>query len=114
MQRVGEVDLRRLATELERDALHGRRRLGQDLPADRGGAREGDHVHRGIGREQFGAGRPGLDDHTQHARRQPAASAAIPKASDEMGVSGLGRRMTEFPAISAAISFWNAMMMAPL
>ncbi len=44
----------------------------------------------------------------------PAASAATPKASEESGVSGLGRRMTEFPAIKAANSFWKAMMIAPL
>src|SRR2546430_628050 len=44
----------------------------------------------------------------------PAASAASPNTSDEIGVSGLGRRMTELPAISAGMSFWNAMMMAPL
>ncbi len=43
-----------------------------------------------------------------------AASAAAPKASDERGVSGLGRRITEFPAMSAAKSFWKAMMTAPL
>ena len=45
---------------------------------------------------------------------RPATSAAEPKISDEIGVSGLGRRMTELPAISAGISFWNAMMIAPL
>ena len=45
---------------------------------------------------------------------RPAASAAAPKISDESGVSGLGRRITELPAISAGINFWNAMMMAPL
>ena len=44
----------------------------------------------------------------------PAASAAAPKASDESGVSGLGRRITELPAISAGTTFWNAMMTAPL
>jgi hypothetical protein len=44
----------------------------------------------------------------------PAASAACPKASDEIGVSGLGRRITELPAMSAGITFWNAMMTAAL
>ena len=33
VDRVGQVDLRRLAAELERDALHRRRGLGQDLLA---------------------------------------------------------------------------------
>ena len=36
---------------------------------------------------------------------RPAASAAAPKISDEIGVSGLGRRITELPAIKAGISF---------
>ena len=45
---------------------------------------------------------------------RPAASAAAPKISDEIGVSGLGRRMTELPAMSAGMSFWNAMMIAAL
>ena len=45
---------------------------------------------------------------------RPAASAAAPKASDEIGVNGLGRRITEFPAMSAGTSFWNAMITAPL
>ncbi len=44
----------------------------------------------------------------------PAASAAAPNASDEIGVSGLGRRITELPASSAGTTFWNAMMMAAL
>ena len=34
--------------------------------------------------------------------------------SDEIGVSGLGRRITVLPAISAGISFWNAIRMAAL
>ena len=45
---------------------------------------------------------------------RPAASAAAPNASEESGVSGLGRRITEFPAMRAGISFWKAMMTAPL
>ncbi len=45
---------------------------------------------------------------------RPAASAAAPKINDEIGVSGLGRRMTVFPAISAGMSFWNAMRIAAL
>ena len=45
---------------------------------------------------------------------KPDASAAIPNANEESGVKGLGRRITEFPAISAGISFWKAMMIAPL
>ena len=45
---------------------------------------------------------------------RPAASAAAPKISDEIGVSGLGRRITELPAISAGISFWNAIRIAAL
>ena len=44
----------------------------------------------------------------------PAASAAAPNASEEIGVRGLGRRITELPAMSAGMSFWKAMMMAPL
>ena len=43
-----------------------------------------------------------------------AASAAAPKISEEMGVSGLGRRITELPAMSAGINFWNAMITAAL
>ena len=45
---------------------------------------------------------------------RPAASAAMAKSNDEIGVSGLGRRITELPAINAGTSFWNAMMIAPL
>ena len=45
---------------------------------------------------------------------RPAASAAAPNISDEIGVSGLGRRITELPAISAGISFWNAIRIAAL
>ena len=56
--RVGQVDLRRLPSELERDALHRRCGLGEDLLSDRGRAGERDHVDRGIGREQLGARRP--------------------------------------------------------
>ena len=44
----------------------------------------------------------------------PAASAAAPKIRDEIGVSGLGRRMTELPAISAGMSFWKPMSNAAL
>ena len=44
----------------------------------------------------------------------PAASAAAPKISDEIGVSGLGRRITELPAISAGMSFWKPMISAAL
>ena len=45
---------------------------------------------------------------------RPADSAADPKTNDERGVSGLGRRMTEFPDSKAGMSFWKAMMIAPL
>ena len=45
---------------------------------------------------------------------RPATSAAAPKTRDEIGVSGLGRRITELPAIRAGISFWNAMISAAL
>ena len=44
----------------------------------------------------------------------PTASAAVPKISEETGVRGLGRRMTELPAMRAGINFWNAMMIAAL
>ena len=71
VQGVREIDLSRLAAELERHALHRRCGLGQDLAADGGRAGEGDHVHRRIGGEQFGTGRPGLDDHAEHTGRQP-------------------------------------------
>ena len=44
----------------------------------------------------------------------PAASAAAPSASDEIGVSGLGRSSTELPAMSAGMIFWNAIISAAL
>ena len=48
LHRVGQVDLRRLAAELERDALHRRRRLRQDRRPDRGRSGERDHVDRRV------------------------------------------------------------------
>ena len=45
---------------------------------------------------------------------RPAASAAAPKISEESGVSGLGRRITELPAMRAGMSFWNAITIAAL
>ena len=45
---------------------------------------------------------------------RPAASAAMPKTNDDIGVNGLGRRMTELPAISAGINFWKPMISAAL
>ena len=38
----------------------------------------------------------------------------MPKINDEIGVNGLGRRMTELPAMSAGISFWRPMISAAL
>ena len=43
-----------------------------------------------------------------------AASAAAPNTSEESGVSGLGRSITELPAMSAGMSFWNAIIIAAL
>ena len=45
---------------------------------------------------------------------RPAASAAAPKINDEIGVSGLGRKITELPAIRAGMSFWKPMISAAL
>ena len=39
---------------------------------------------------------------------RPAASAASAKKSAEMGVSGLGRRITQLPVTSAGMTFQKA------
>ena len=69
VQGVGQIDLGRLAAELQRDALHRRCRLGQDLAADGGRTGERDHVHGRIGGEHLSAGRATLDHHAQHTWR---------------------------------------------
>ena len=48
VQGIGEIDLSRLAAELQCNPLHGRGGLGQDLPADSRRSGEGNHVHRRI------------------------------------------------------------------
>ena len=55
LDRVGEVELHRLAAELEQDALHGRRGLRHDRPPHRGGAGEAHAVDRGVRRQQLAA-----------------------------------------------------------
>ena len=67
-----------------------------------------------MGGEQFGTLGAVLDDHAEHPGRELGGIGRSPNASEDNGVSGLGRRMTELPAISAGMIFWNAMMIAPL
>ena len=114
MEGVGEIDLCRLAAELQRHTLHGRRRLGQYLPSHRSGAGERHHVDGGSDVRSSAPSAPCSTTTLKTPGGRPAASAADPKTKDESGVNGLGRRITEFPAIKAGTSFWKAMMIAPL
>jgi hypothetical protein len=66
---VVEVELCRLAAELERHALHRRRGLGEDPASDRGRSGERHHVDRRVGGEQLGAVGALLHDHAEHPGR---------------------------------------------
>src|SRR5256885_2152989 len=74
---VREDDVRRLAAELERQALERSRGLAHDLLADLRGARERDLVHARIAHERH----PGLGararDHVEHALGEPGLLAEL-------------------------------------
>src|ERR1017187_8354051 len=66
---IGEKDVRRLATELKRDALQGICGTLHDGLADGGAAGEGDLIHAGM-RDECSAGRfPHAVDHVDYAGR---------------------------------------------
>src|SRR5207249_3976548 len=76
---VGEYHVRTLATQLQRDALHSRRRLAHDPLTDFGRAREGDFVHERMAHQRGAGGRAGPRHYVERARRQACRDRDVPE-----------------------------------
>ena len=102
--RVVEDDHRRLAAELEVDALEvGGRRSGDLHP---GPHRAGDRDHlRGLVLHQAAAGVAVAADDVEHARRQELLGQISASSVELAGVVSLGLRTTVLPAASAGAIF---------
>ena len=111
---VVQVDLRGLAARFQANPLDGGRRLGED-----GRPTAVDPVNDTMSTAGWvdSSSAPAEPDSTSTLSTpggSPAASAAAPRTSEDSGVSGLGRTITELPASRAGMIFCIAIMNAAL
>ena len=99
---VVEDDQRRVAAELERDLLHGRRALREQQPPDLGRAREAECAHGRAVRDHVADHRRLAGDDVEDARRAvPRGARARPAPAPSSGVSVAGLSTSVQPAASA-------------
>ena len=105
---VGQDDVRRLATELERHALERPARLGADLTPDRGRAGEGDLVDARVVDERGAGARRRRSSTFSTPGGNPTSSASSPIRSALNGVCSAGLSTIVQPAARAGPSFHAA------
>ena len=106
--RVGKENVRRLAAELERDALHRVGRLLDDDFPDRRAAGKGNLVDVGMLHQRRAAGFTEAGDDVHHARRKTHIASQLAISSAVIGVCSAGFSTHVQPAASAGASFHAA------
>jgi len=106
--RIGQVDLRRLAAEFQHQALERRRRLLGDEGADGARTGEGDQVDPLVGGHQLAALEPAFEHDVEHAVGQAGLGRGLGEDQRRDRGQRIGPKYNRVAAISAGTTFQKA------